>query len=52
MATKVVNCNCKSEYQDQKYGPGRRVANTTAKGWRCTVCAKEIAPGAKPAAQQ
>lgn len=47
----VGNCSCKSEYQDQKYGLGRRVVNpvnktrqggTTSKNppreYRCTVC--------------
>lgn len=44
-----VNCSCKHEYQDQKYGKGVRVATpvnkTLDKGIlravRCTVCSKE-----------
>ena len=38
--TKVMECNCKSEYQDQKLGKGKRVHNDLAKnqGYRCTVC--------------
>ena len=40
--TTIIKCNCKHEYQDSKYGPGRRVANYTAKGHaRCTVCGSE-----------
>jgi len=42
MATKIIDCNCEHEYQDQKYGKGKRVANKAPKanGWRCTVCGK------------
>jgi len=37
--TVIINCNCKHEYQDEKYGKGRRVANVTLKdNARCTVC--------------
>lgn len=47
MATAIVKCKCTHEFQDKKYGPQHRVANTTAKGGgptddtievRCTVC--------------
>jgi len=42
MATKIKNCDCKHEYQDKKYGKGKRVHNPTIKDkWRCTVCKKE-----------
>lgn len=37
----IAKCdsNCKSEYQDAKYGKGNRVKNRTKEGkWRCTVC--------------
>lgn len=43
--TKIIKCNCENEYQDKKYGKGKRVGNKTAKEkpdyYRCTVCAKE-----------
>lgn len=39
---KCSNPNCKSQFQDEKYGPGKRVANATKDGHRCTVCATEI----------
>jgi hypothetical protein len=40
----IKSCNCKSEYQDKKYGVGKRVHNqaqSVVKGeiaWRCTIC--------------
>lgn len=36
----IHKCNCKHEYQDEKYGPGMRVHVATTKDgtWRCTVC--------------
>jgi hypothetical protein len=36
-------CTCTSDYQDKKYGKGKRVMNPKAKnsGHRCSVCAKE-----------
>ncbi len=42
MATKIVKCECKHEYQDQKHGKDKRVANRAPKkeGYRCTVCGK------------
>lgn len=42
--TVIVPCKCEHEFQDRKYGQGRRVANATQKGnlthteVRCTVC--------------
>jgi hypothetical protein len=39
--TKVVVCNCKHAYQDEKYGENKRVMNKTGKGYRCTVCGKD-----------
>ncbi len=45
-ATKIVSCDCKHEYQDQKHGKGKRVANfarnlnNKAGAYRCTVCGK------------
>lgn len=42
--TKVVSCSCSHEYQDSKYGKGKRLANAAGgkggSGYRCTVCAK------------
>ena len=44
MPTMILKCSCRHEYQDEKYGPGKRVHNL-APGknrnevtWRCTVC--------------
>lgn len=40
--TEVMSCSCKSEFQDGRYGHGRRVFNRTKKLfgsiYRCTVC--------------
>jgi hypothetical protein len=43
--SKDMPCSCSNEYQDQKYGKGRRLHNQSfhsktnkPKGWRCTVC--------------
>jgi hypothetical protein len=46
MKAALIKCNCKSDYQDQKYGKDVRVANPVQKKgevqpYRCTVCAKE-----------
>lgn len=40
MATKIVKCTCQHEQQDNMYGKGNRVANSTSKAnqYRCTVC--------------
>ena len=36
-----IVCDCKDEYQDKKYGKGKRVANKTASGsLRCAKCGK------------
>ena len=49
MATKIIKCSCKSEYQDKKYGTGKRVHNSTnvgqdgARVYRCTVCGNDSA---------
>lgn len=42
MSTKIVTCDCKSPYQDKRYGAQKRVANFAKKqmGHRCTVCGK------------
>lgn len=45
--TGIINCNCKSEYQDEKYGKNKRLANlkgdtkNTNDMARCTVCGKD-----------
>ncbi len=45
--TKLIKCECKHEYQDQKYGKGIRLANKTKfvhvenEVYRCTVCKRE-----------
>ena len=43
--TKIIKCECKNEFQDKRYGKGRRLANQTKKSdgkvFRCTVCGKE-----------
>ena len=44
--TKILECRCKHEYQDQAYGPSKRVHNmcpvkdqrSPVRTWRCTVC--------------
>jgi hypothetical protein len=42
MATQVMLCGCQHEYQDKRYGLGKRVHNQTKKKtWRCTVCERE-----------
>lgn len=39
--TRILPCGCKSAFQDDTYGIGRRVHNVTkAGGSRCTVCLK------------
>lgn len=47
--TQVIKCTCKHEYQDKKYGVGRRLMNATLKSkanntivYRCTVCKTEL----------
>lgn len=41
----ILLCSCKSEYQDKKYGKGKRLHNLCGGGshavnveYRCTVC--------------
>lgn len=44
----IKKCDCKSEFQDKKYGKDMRVHNKYIKdsgGYRCTVCGKDK-PGA------
>ena len=39
----IITCTCRHEYQDSKYGIGKRIANKMKKDgmFRCTVCKKE-----------
>lgn len=39
--TAKKKCKCQHTQQDKMYGPGMRVHNGYAKGWRCTVCGEE-----------
>jgi len=43
MDTIILKCDCKSPYQDEKYGSGNRVHNIRkdVRTCRCTVCKKE-----------
>jgi len=47
--TEIIQCNCKSDFQDELYGKGMRLMNTMGKdkpsGYRCTVCRKEVRSG-------
>jgi len=42
--SEIKKCTCANEYQDTKYGTGKRVMNKTTKTagakplYRCTVC--------------
>lgn len=38
---RILRCNCKHEYQDEKYGKERRLHNKAGKdsiSWKCTIC--------------
>lgn len=41
--TSKVQCSCYNVFQDERYGPGRRLANKMKDQGksRCTVCGKE-----------
>jgi len=41
----IKKCNCKHEFQDNRYGSFLRIFNILSndKGYRCTVCGKEKA---------
>jgi len=41
--TKIITCSCHHDYQDEKYGKGRRLYNPCkdGKAHRCTVCGTE-----------
>lgn len=39
MASTIITCKCKNEYQDATHGKNQRVANLDKNGNpRCTVC--------------
>ncbi len=40
----IKKCSCTHEYQDERYGKGKRVCNYSDKNdnWRCTVCGQVI----------
>lgn len=39
--TVIEKCDCKNDFQDRRYGKGKRVKNETKGGGaRCTVCGK------------
>lgn len=42
-STKVIGCSCFNQYQDERYGAGRRLHNPGKDGkvHRCTVCGTE-----------
>lgn len=48
----IINCNCKSQLQDKLYGTGKRIANKTNKGVRCTVCSTETVIGEEKKAKK
>ncbi len=41
--TVIRHCDCVSEFQDKRYGAGKRVHNQGNKECRCTVCGKKQA---------
>lgn len=43
----ILKCTCKSEFQDKKYGSGKRVANLTKseQNASCTVCGTKLVSG-------
>lgn len=48
MLTRIASCTCKSKFQDDRYGIGKRVINTKrdpGKGGTCTVCGKSVSGG-------
>ncbi len=42
LGTKIEGCNCKNNFQDERYGKGKRVfnlnQNKTKPMMKCTVC--------------
>lgn len=51
MPTKISNCSCAHEFQDQKYGKGMRVFNALISKpgqVRCTVCGSQKSVSSAP----
>lgn len=46
--TTTISCTCQHKFQDETYGKGKRLANLTLKGARCTVCGFESKSIEKP----
>jgi len=40
--TEVIQCTCKSEFQDELYGKNMRLMNLGNSEYHCTVCGKAI----------
>lgn len=40
MPTEIKKCDCKHEYQDNRYGKNMRVWNKGPSRKKCTVCGK------------
>jgi len=43
MNAQILTCTCQHDFQDKRYGKGKRVHNPCKKGnaIRCTVCGNE-----------
>lgn len=40
-ASEVKECNCEHDFQDSRYGKGKRLKICQADGrWECTVCGR------------
>jgi len=40
--TKILDCVCESDYQDKRYGKGKRVHNPGKENkYTCTVCGRK-----------
>ena len=37
----ILRCNCRHEFQDERYGPYMRLHTEGLKVYRCTVCLNE-----------
>lgn len=41
-SVRILECVCAHEFQDKRYGKGKRLHNPTKEGYRCTVCKREV----------
>lgn len=50
MGTTISTCNCKSEFQDSKYGKYNRIFNLDQSGTKgtCTVCGSKKQISSRP----